>query len=344
MKKWALVLGVAALAAAMPLAAASGAADASAPAAQTVSPQVVEAVKSLRPTQGKVPIAAANATFDLGSAYDFYGPEDARTILVQVWGNPPESAANVLGVVMPAGASPLSDSWGAVVTYEDSGYVSDDDAADVDYADLLQQMQDGEAERNEQRKSQGYPAIHLAGWAEEPKYDAATHSVVWAQDLSFDDTPVHTLNYDVRTLGRKGVLSINFIASMEALSSIRNAAKAFTTHASFDPGARYADFDASTDRQAEYGVGGLIAAGVGLGVAKKLGIFAILLKFLKPLLIAAVAGFALLRNRIGGLFGRKAEEEADWSWDEPAAAAPEPAAAYPDGPGERGDLSGGDRA
>ncbi|MEE4450028.1 DUF2167 domain-containing protein [Novosphingobium resinovorum] len=281
--------------------------------APEVPAAVMEAVKSLNPQRGRIAIAQANATLDLGDAYDFYGQADARKILVQVWGNPPQAGENVLGLVMPAGASPLSDNWGAVVTYEDTGFVSDDDAAEADYAELLSQMQEGEAERNEQRKAQGYPAIHLAGWAETPRYDAATHSVVWAQDLSFTDTPVHTLNYDVRTLGRRGVLSINFISSMSQLPSIRQAAKAFTTHASFDSGSRYADFDASTDKKADYGIGGLVAAGVGLAVAKKLGIFALMLKFIKPILIALVAGFAVLRNRIAALFGRRRrEEEEQW--------------------------------
>jgi uncharacterized membrane-anchored protein len=293
--------------AAMPVVAAS---------APQVPAKVEQLVGSLNPQRGKFAIAEANATLDLGQTYDFYDKADARRILVEVWGNPPASADNVLGLVMPAGASPLSDSWGAVVTYEDTGFVSDDDAQDVDYAELMTQMQQGEAERNEQRQQQGYPAIHLAGWAETPKYDAATHSVVWAQDLSFTDTPVHTLNYDVRTLGRKGVLSINFISAMNQLPSIREAATAFTHHAAFDAGSRYADFDASTDKEAEYGIGGLIAAGVGVAAAKKLGVLAILLKFLKPILLAVVAGAAMLRGRIAALFRRKREPEIEW--EEPA--------------------------
>lgn len=331
MKKWTGVLCAALLVTcAQPILAQSN--------SNQVPPQIAAAVKSLRPQQGKVPISAANATLDLGSAYDFYSEADARKILVDIWGNPPAAANGVLGLVMPAGASPLSDSWGAVVTYEDTGFVSDDDAADVDYAELLSQMREGEEKNNEDRKSQGYPAIHLAGWAEQPHYDPATHSVIWARDLAFADAQAHTLNYDVRTLGRKGVLSINFISSMNQLASIKQAAQAFTEHAAFNSGARYADFDASTDKKAEYGIGGLIAAGVGVAVAKKLGILALLLKFLKPLIVAVIAGFAFFRRRVSALFGRKEEAQ----WDFPDSAEPENPAqpSPPTGPGERGDLSG----
>jgi uncharacterized membrane-anchored protein len=311
MKKWkCAVVAVLVSTVALPLAAAPS---------PEGSAQIEQVVKSLNPQRGKFPIPEASATLDLGETYDFYDKADARKILVDIWRNPPTSADNVLGLVMPAGASPLSDSWGAVVTYEDTGFVSDDDAEDVDYGELLNKMQEGEAESNERRKSQGYPAIHLAGWAEAPKYDAATHSVVWAQDLAFDETPVHTLNYDVRTLGRKGVLSINFISGLNQLPSIREAAKTFTTHAAFDAGARYTDFDASTDKEAEYGIGGLVAAGVGVAVAKKLGFLAILLKFIKPILFAVVAGFALLRGRIAALFGRKREPEVEIEEEQPGA-------------------------
>ena len=277
-------------------------------AAQNAAPpseqQLAATAKSLKPQHGRIPLPEARATLDLGNAYDFYSPEDARTILVDLWGNPPASAEGVLGMVMQAGKSPLEDNWGAVITYDPSGYVADDDAASVDYAELLEQMRSDESAVNERRKGEGYPALHLTGWAEQPNYDKADHSVVWAQEIEFEGSPVHTLNYDVRSLGRGGVLSLNLISGMNHLAEVKAAAHEFAGHASFDPGARYADFDPSLDKKAEYGIGGLVAAGVGVAVAKKLGIFAILLKFLKPLLIAVVAGFAVLKNKIMGLFGR----------------------------------------
>lgn len=269
-----------------------------------VPPEIAALVKSLKPQHGKVAIPAAKASLDLGNAYDFYGPEDARKILVNIWGNPPQAAEGTLGLVMPAGASPLGESWGAVVTFEDTGYVADDDAAEVDYGEIINQMRESETEINQKRKEGGYPAIHLVGWAEQPHYDKASHSVVWARDLSFEDQKEHSLNYDVRTLGRSGVLSLNLISSLQQLPSIHTAAQNFTAHAAFDPGSRYEDFDPSLDRKAEFGIGGLVAAGVGVAVAKKLGFLAILLKFLKPIAIAVVAAFAVLRKKITSLFGR----------------------------------------
>ena len=290
-------------------------AGAQSPGQGEMPPEIVKLLDSLKPVTGKVGLPEARASLDLGEEYVFYGKEDAAKILVDLWGNPPQAAEGVLGLVMPKGSTPASDAWGAVVTFEETGYISDEDAATTDYDDLLAQMQEGTNEANTARTEAGYPAITLVGWAERPAYDKATHSVVWAQNLRFSDSDTNGLNYDVRTLGRYGVLSLNFISSMDKLGEIRGAAGQFAQHASFDAGARYGDFDPATDKAADYGIGGLIAAGAGVAVAKKLGLFGtigvFLVKFLKPILVGvALLGGGLWQAFKGRLFGRKEEEAA----------------------------------
>lgn len=194
---------------------------------QEIPKEIADAVKSLHPQHGKVTLEQARATLDLGNAYDYYSPSDAKTILTTIWNNPPSAADGVLGLVMPAGKSPLSDAWGAVITYEASGYVSDADAASVDYDAILTQLREGEAESNAQRKADGYPEMTLVGWAEKPSYDKASHSVVWARDLKTSDSQTDSLNYDVRNLGRGGVLSLNLISSMANLNEVKAAAHEF---------------------------------------------------------------------------------------------------------------------
>lgn len=44
------------------------------------------------------------------------------------------------------------------------------------------------------------------GWAEPPSYDAPAHKMYWAKDLLFSGNTEHTLNYNIRILGRRGVL------------------------------------------------------------------------------------------------------------------------------------------
>jgi uncharacterized membrane-anchored protein len=295
------------------LSSAAAAQSSDAPASQTSAASARAIVASLHPRRGEIILTDAQASLNLGDAYDFYDAADAQRIIVDLWGNPPQSAQDILGMVMPAGASPISDSWGAAITYEASGYVADDDAQSTDYDALLSQMQAGEDTHNAERIRQGYPAMNLVGWAERPAYDANRHSVIWAQNIRFtDQRGANSLNYDVRLLGRWGVLSLNLVSTMDRLPQVRQAAAAFTSQAHFRPGAAYNDFNGTTDQVAEFGVGGLVAAGVGVAAAQKLGLLALLAKFGKLILIGIIALAAGLRNRIAALFGRRSNAVADY--------------------------------
>lgn len=294
---------------------------------EPLPPEAQAFLDSLSPRSGTIELSEADATLDLGDSYLFYGPEDARAILVDAWGNPPEEADGVLGLVMPAGTTPLSDAWAAVVTYEASGYVTDDDAAEADYDELLQQMQEGTIAANAERREAGFPGVTVIGWAQAPHYDAASHSVIWARELAFEGQDVNSLNYDIRSLGRAGVLSLNMLSTMPQLDDIRTAANDFATHAAFNQGARYADFDSSTDEVAGYGIAGLVAGGLGLAVAKKAGLLVLLLKFIKPILIGLALFFGVFFKRIKALFGVKDTEQEhfeDETADDPVASEPAP--------------------
>ena len=119
----------------------------------------------------------------------------------------------------------LLSGFGVVLTYDDSGYVSDEDASKINYDDLLREMQSGEKEVNAERVRQNYPPIRLVGWAAAPHYDARAHKIYWAEDLIFGDEPAHTLNYDMRVLGRRGVLQLKFVASMDQLATVEASSR-----------------------------------------------------------------------------------------------------------------------
>ncbi|HEV2598288.1 DUF2167 domain-containing protein [Sphingopyxis sp.] len=275
-------------------------------------------LSSLDRQTGTIPIQAAKADLLLGDNYYFVGPEQSRTILVDIWRNPPASANGVLGMVFPKGKSFVDDTWSAVITFEATGYVSDDDAKTIDYNQMLADMRASDEAQAPDIRAQGYPAGILQRWAQPPTYDAGKHSLVWARDIKFDDMPEDSLNYDIRLLGREGVLSMNILASMSQLDEVREAAKTFASVGTFRSGARYADFNAATDKKAEYGLAGLVAAGGAAAVAKKVGLLAVLAKFGKFIFIGLIAIFAMFRNAIGGLFRRKPALEAS-EWEAPEA-------------------------
>ena len=197
-------------------------------------------------------------------------------------------------MIVPAKTSVLErDSWGVIVTYEKEGHIKDDDADSIKYDELLKDMQASVLENNAERKKQGYPGIHLMGWAEKPSYAKDTHKLYWAKDLMVDGGE-HSLNYNVRVLGREGVLNLNAIASMQQIEAIKKEMQQVTAFTEFTDGNRYTDFDSKTDKVAEYGLAALVAG----GVASKLGLFgkllALLLAFKKVLLLAVVGGGAAI--------------------------------------------------
>ncbi|HEX8625449.1 MAG TPA: DUF2167 domain-containing protein [Allosphingosinicella sp.] len=294
--------------------------------------ELIAILDSLHPASGDVAVPQASAVLHLGKDYYYLPADEARRVLVEGWGNPPETAEGVLGLVFPAGKTFLDDVWGAVITYDPVGYVTDKDAASIDYDSLVKEMKEGIEAANEERTRQGYPAQHLVGWAQAPTYDPRSHSLVWARNVQFEGQTENTLSYDVRLLGRKGVLSLNMITGMSKLGETRQAAAKFAGAAEFQTGSRYADYKPGTDKEAEYGLAGLVAAGAGVAVAKKAGLIGIILAFGKKffvLILALVAGLgAWARRRFSGSETEQEHEPMAYeSWETaPAEAAADPAA------------------
>jgi uncharacterized membrane-anchored protein len=265
-------------------------------------------LKGLHPHYGDVGVPTSDATLHLGKDYYFLDASEAKQVLTEGWGNPANAVDDVLGMVFPAGKTFVDDAWGAVVTYHQTGYVTDDDAKSADYSKIIADFQSGEDKLNGEREKQGFPVQHLVGWAQQPSYNALTHSVIWARDIKFGDQTDDTLNYDVRLLGRRGVLSLNMISAMSKLPEIKQAAENFGQAASFNPGARYADYDSSIDKKAGYGIAGLVAAGVGVVAAKKLGLLAILALAGKKIAVVIAAIFAAILGKFKSLFRRKSAD------------------------------------
>lgn len=262
--------------------------------AAVMTPAQLEA--SLNYQTGKIALPGGLATLALPAGFRYLSPDDADRVLVQGWGNPPDND-KTLGMIVPANASPLSETgWGVLITYEGDGHVSDSEADTIKYDELLKDMQAEVLENNVARKEQGYAAMTLVGWAEAPSYDKVSKKMYWAKEFKSDGSTGTDLNYNIRVLGRQGVLVLNAIASMKQIDTIKQEMKHVTAVTDFTPGNRYADFNASTDKMAEYGLAALVAGGVAakLGVFGKL--FALLLAFKKLILLGIGAiGVAIMR-------------------------------------------------
>lgn len=274
---------------------------AQAPAAPQMSLEQFEA--SLNYQTGKITLPGSLATLNLPPNFRYLTPADTEKVLVQGWGNPPGNTT--LGMIVPADTSLVSDKgWGVIVTYEGDGHVPDNDADTIKYNELLKDMQEATADANAERKKLGYAAMTLVGWAETPRYDKSSHKLYWAKELRTEGDTANGLNYNIRVLGREGVLVLNAVSSMSQIAEIKKEMKNVTAFTDFTPGNRYTDYNAATDKTAEYGLAALVAG----GVASKLGLFgklfALLLAFKKIILIGlGVGGMALFnffRGRSGG--------------------------------------------
>ncbi|GGC59076.1 DUF2167 domain-containing protein [Undibacterium terreum] len=255
---------------------------------------------SLKFQQGKITLPGGIATLNLPPSFRYLGPDDAERVLVDAWGNPP--GAKSLGMLFPADVSPLSaNGWGVIITYSEDGHIKDNDADSIKYDELLKDMQESTVAANEERKKLGYDAMTLVGWAESPSYDKTTHKFYWAKELAVEKTAQHSLNYNIRVLGRKGVLVLNAVAGMDQIGQVRQEMQNVVAFTEFTKGNSYNDFDSSTDKVAEYGLAALVAG----GVAAKLGffgkIFALLLAAKKLLFVGIVA----IGGAVAKFFGRK---------------------------------------
>ncbi len=259
--------------------------------------QLQQLAASLKPQQGHVTLGGGLAQLSLPENLRYLSPQDTATVLSRIWGNPPQ---DTLGMIVPDGFNPLSSTaWAVEISYEEGGYVKDDDADKIDYSELLKQMQEGTREGNEERAKEGYAPIELIGWATPPRYDRDTHKLYWAKELKFGTDNDHTLNYSIRILGRQGVLVLNAIAGMDQLATIEKDTPQILSAVEFNQGHRYADFDSKTDRVATYGIAALVAG----GVATKLGLFKTLwigiLAFKKFIVVGVIAAVAFVKRLLG---------------------------------------------
>lgn len=237
--------------------------------------------------EGIAQIGDGVATLSIPEGFKFLDAEQSKYVLHSLWGNP--ESDGTLGMIFPKDMNPIQDNftYAVEITYSEEGYIEDDDADDIDYEDLLEEMQADIETANQQRKRMGYESVELVGWAKTPYYDSENKKLHWAKEIHFENEETNTLNYNIRVLGRKGYLVLNAIGDMSMLPLFEKDADKIISSVEFNKGFRYSDFEPEYDKVAAYGIGGLIAG----KVLAKAGFFAIFAKFFKIIAIGAVAVF-----------------------------------------------------
>ncbi|MBX9785174.1 MAG: DUF2167 domain-containing protein [Chitinophagaceae bacterium] len=264
--------------------------------------RLMDSVKKVMKYQtGVVVLDNGIAQLNIPAGFKFLNKEQSKYVIADLWGNPPRE--DVLGMIFPDNDDPFSDSsYAFIVSYDAMGYVKDGDADKINYDDMLKEMQKSEKEENAERIKNGYGSIHFVGWAQKPFYDKSKKVLHWAKELKFSDAENNTLNYEVRILGRKGVLSLNAVASMSELAMVNKDIDKVLGMAAFTKGNTYEEFDSNVDEVAAWTIGGLVAG----KVLAKAGFLALILKNIKLVVLGIIAfGGAVWRF----ITGRKKKEE-----------------------------------
>lgn len=234
------------------------------------------------------------ATLDIPAGYAFIPVKEAAALMTLMGNRTGDSFA---GMITAAGDSA---GWFTTVDYLAAGYIHDDDAKEWNAEDMLQGLKQGTDEANAFRAQQGVKPIEVTGWIEKPRYDAATHRLVWSVEIRDKGTTPPpdevTVNYNTYVLGREGYVSMDLVTSAARVEALKPVAQGLLAGVAFKEGKRYADFNPDTDRVAEYG----LAALIGGVAAKKLGLLAMLgvmlAKFWKLMLVAVAAGGGMLNK------------------------------------------------
>lgn len=253
--------------------------------------------KALKYETGKVLLPAGIASMNIVKGFKYLNKEQSTYVVEKLWGNLPQEGLQ--GMLFPEDSDPFADSsYAYIISYNPMGFVKDKDAKTIDYDDLMKGMKKDDEEENKQRNAMGLSSLHMLGWAAKPFYDEQKKVMHWALELKADDADENTLNYKIIMLGRKGILTMNAIASMSQLDKVKGDVDKVLNVAQFNEGSQYKNFDSKVDDVAAWTVGGLVAG----KVLAKVGFLA---KFWKFIMIGIVA--------LGGwfvkLFKKKKEEQ-----------------------------------
>ncbi len=233
----------------------------------------------------KVDVGGSIAEVQLPASLAFAGAEDSRRLL-EAMGNPTDGSE--MGLIVPKAEG---QDWFIIFEWRPVGYVKDDEKDKIDADALLASIKEGTEQSNAERKKRGMPALHVVGWSEAPRFDDRTKNLTWAI-LGRNEQGHESVNYNVRVLGREGVMSITLVDEPQNLAKAKPAVDEVIAAFTYKQGKRYAEW-VPGDKVAEYGLTALVAAGAGAAAAK-LGFFGVLAKIFAKAGKAVVAGLAAL--------------------------------------------------
>lgn len=237
--------------------------------------------------EGGVTVDLGNiASVDLDPDFIFLDGENTKQMAIE-FGDP--VSGTEIGSIYPMDEN---ETWAVFFDYEETGHIKDAEKEKIDAKALLKSYKDGAEEANKER--QPGDRFYVTGWDIEPFYEEQTQNLTWSLMLE-DENKDSFLNYNTRLLTREGNISVVLVTDPQNVKAHKQLLdEKILPMLNIKDGNKYSDFDASTDKVADYGLSALILGGAGLAVAKKAGLIGVVLVFVKKFGVVIVAGLAAL--------------------------------------------------
>jgi len=246
------------------------------------------------PTKG---VLGAEATITVPASCLFTGMDGVKAFLEATQNN---ASGNERGVLL-CPANGTNDTWFVLFSYDQSGYVRDDEGASLDADAILESVRRGTDAGNRERKRHGWGTLTVEGWATKPFYDRATNNLTWAI-TAHDNEGGHTVNHSVRLLGRGGVMHADLVTTPEQLAALVPTFNTMIGGYTYSSGYKYAEWR-SGDKVAAYGLTALVAGGAGVALVKS----GLLVKFWKLIVIGFAALVGALKRLWSRITGKRSE-------------------------------------
>jgi uncharacterized membrane-anchored protein len=249
-----------------------------------------------------VDIGSDIAQVNLPEDYIFANGDDAKKIM-EYLGNPPTGQEE--GIIYPKNEQ---EDWFVLFEYNPLGFVRDDESKNLNADKILESIKKGNEEANKERKKMDVPPLDIIGWEEAPHYDSKTHNLVWS--IMGESEGYKIINYNMRILGRHGIMSVTLVADPEEMSIVKNDLEKIISNFSYKEGKRYSDYVPGKDKAAEIGLTALIAGGAG-AAATKAGLLAKFLLIFKKAWVILAAGIVAIFSKLKGIRKKPHSETVD---------------------------------
>lgn len=233
----------------------------------------------------------SKATLKVPQGYAFLDPDGTRRFN-ELEHNPPARKDEY---------TLASRGWIAYFSYDDVGYVKDDEK--IDPGTILDNIRTGTAAANKERRARGWDEMKIIGWSAKPEYDTQLKSLTWSILGEDENNHQEVVNYNARLLGRHGVMDVVVVTKPAALDAAIDDFRARVQGFQFASGETYGEFQPG-DHVAAYGLAALITGGAAAVAAKK-GLFTVIGGFLVAAWKFVLAGLLAASAWFKSIFKKK---------------------------------------